>query len=60
MDFIHIIRPEAVFIGGKMAAFGDALIQLITNTREIILMYLFRDQKVDVRLSEISEYTLNN
>ena len=43
-----------------MAVLGDALIQSITNTREIILMYLFRDQKVDVRLSEISEYTVNN
>jgi len=52
IDVIHIIGPEAVFIGGKMAVLGDALIQLI---REIVSMYLFGDQKVDVRLSEISE-----
>jgi predicted NBD/HSP70 family sugar kinase len=52
IDVIHIIGPEAVFIGGKMAVLGDALIQPI---REIVLMYLFGDQKVEVRLSEISE-----
>ena len=52
IDVIHIIGPEAVFIGGKMAVLGNALIQPI---REIVSMYLFGDQKVDVRLSEISE-----
>jgi len=52
IDIIHIIGPEAVFIGGKMAVLEDALIQPI---REIVSMYLFGDQKVDVRLSEISE-----
>jgi len=52
INVIHIIRPEAVFIGGKMAVLKDALIQPI---REIVSMYLFGDQKVDVRLSEISE-----
>jgi len=52
IDVIHIIGPEAVFIGGKMAVLGEALIQPI---REIISMYLFGDQEVDVRLSEISE-----
>jgi len=52
IDVIHIIGPQSVFIGGKMAVLGDALIQPI---REIVLMYLFGDQKVDVRLSEISE-----
>jgi predicted NBD/HSP70 family sugar kinase len=52
INVIHIIGPEAVFIGGKMAVVGDALIQPI---REIVSMYLFGDQKVDVRLSEISE-----
>ncbi|GAJ09773.1 unnamed protein product, partial [marine sediment metagenome] len=41
-----------VFIGGKMAVLGDALIQSI---REIVSLYLFGDQKVEVRLSEISE-----
>ncbi|MBE9541900.1 MAG: hypothetical protein IMF01_06240, partial [Proteobacteria bacterium] len=46
------IGPEAVFIGGKMAVLRDALIQPI---REIVSMYLFGDQEVDVRLSEISE-----
>lgn len=35
-----------------MAVLGDALIQLV---REIVSMYLFGDQKVEVRLSEISE-----
>jgi len=52
IDVIHIIGPEAVFIGGKMAVLGDALIQPI---KEIVSKYLFGDQKVDVRLSEISE-----
>jgi len=52
IDIIHIIGPEAVFIGGKMAVLGDALIQPI---REIVSMYLFGDQEVDVRLSEIPE-----
>ena len=52
INVIHIIGPEAVFIGGKMAVLEDALIQPI---REIVSMYLFGDQKVDVRLSEISE-----
>jgi len=52
IDIIHIMGPEAVFIGGKMAVLEDALIQPI---REIVSMYLFGDQKVDVRLSEISE-----
>ncbi len=52
IDVIHIIGPEAVFIGGKMAVLGEALIQ---PTREIVSMYLFGDQKVDVKLSEISE-----
>jgi predicted NBD/HSP70 family sugar kinase len=60
MDVIYIIRPEAVFIGGKIAVLGDALIQSIINAREMILMYLFRNQKVDVKLSEISEYAANN
>ena len=40
IDVIHIIGPEAVFIGGKMAVLGDALIQPI---REIVSMYLFGD-----------------
>jgi len=35
-----------------MAVLGDALIQPI---REIVSMYLFGDQEVEVRLSEISE-----
>jgi len=52
INVIHIIGPEAVFIGGKMAVLGDALIQPI---REIVSMYLFGDQEVDVRLSEILE-----
>ena len=60
MDVIHIIRTEAVFIGGNKTVLGDALIQPITSTREIILMHLFRGQKVDVRLLEISKYTVNN
>jgi len=52
INTIHIIGPQTVFVGGKMAVLGDALIQPI---REIVLMYLFGDQEVDVRLSEISE-----
>jgi len=52
INTIHIIGPQTVFVGGKMALLGNALIQPI---REIVSMYLFGDQKVDVRLSEISE-----
>lgn len=52
INVIHIIGPQTVFVGGKMAVLGDALIQPI---REIVSMYLFGDQEVDVRLSEISE-----
>jgi len=52
INIIHIIGPQTVFVGGKMAVLGDALIQPI---REIVSMYLFGDQKVEVRLSEISE-----
>jgi predicted NBD/HSP70 family sugar kinase len=52
INIIHIIGPQTVFIGGKMAMLGDALIQPI---KEIVSQYLFGDQEVDVRLSEISE-----
>lgn len=52
INIIHIIGPQTVFIGGKMAMLGDALIQPI---REIVSQYLFGDQKVDVKLSEIPE-----
>jgi len=52
INVIHIIGPEAVFIGGKMAVLGDVLVQPV---REIVSQYLFGDQEVDVRLSEISE-----
>jgi predicted NBD/HSP70 family sugar kinase len=52
INVIHIIGPEAVFIGGKMAVLKDALIQPI---REIVSQYLFGDQEVEVRLSEIPE-----
>jgi len=52
INVIHIIGPEAVFIGGKMSVLGDALIQPI---REIVSQYLFGDQEVEVKLSEIPE-----
>jgi len=52
INTIHIIGPQTVFVGGKMAVLGDALIQPI---KDIVSMYLFGDQDVDVRLSEISE-----
>jgi len=52
INTIHIIGPQTVFVGGKMAVLGDALIQPI---KEIVSMYLFGDQEVEVRLSEISE-----
>lgn len=52
INIIHIIGPQTVFIGGKMAVLGEALIQPI---KKIVSQYLFGDQAVDVRLSEISE-----
>ena len=52
INVIHIIGPEAVFIGGKMSGLGDALLQPI---KEIVSQYLFGDQEVEVKLSEISE-----
>jgi len=48
---IHIIGPQAIFVGGKMATvLGDALIQPI---KAVVSTYLFDDQKVDIKLSEI-------
>ena len=52
INTIHIIGPQTVFISGKMAVLGDALIQPI---KDIVSMYLFGDQEVEVRLSEISK-----
>jgi len=52
INTIHIVGPQKVFIGGKMAVLGDALIQPI---REIVSQYLFGDQEVEVKLSEIPE-----
>ena len=52
INTIHIIGPQTVFVGGKMALLGDTLIQPI---KEIVSKYLFGDQEVEVRLSEISE-----
>jgi len=52
INVIHILGPEAVFIGGKMSVLGNALIQPI---KEIVSQYLFGDQEVEVKLSEIPE-----
>lgn len=52
INTIHIMRPQIVFVDGKMAVLGNASIQPI---KEIVSMYLFGDQEIDVRLSEISE-----
>ncbi len=52
INAVHVVGPQTVFVGGKMAVLGDTLIQPI---REIFSQYLFGDQKVDVMLSEMSE-----
>jgi len=52
VNAVHVVGPQTVFIGGKMAVLGDALIQPI---RKIFSQYLFGDQKVDVMLSEVPE-----
>lgn len=52
INAVHVIGPQTVFVGGKMAVLGNALIQPI---REMFSQYLFGDQKVDVMLSKIPE-----
>lgn len=52
LNVIHLLNPQAVFIGGTMAALGNYLIQPV---KEIVSQYLFGDQETDVKLSEISD-----
>jgi len=51
VNAIHMIGPQTVFIGGKMAVLGEPLIQPI---REIVSHYLFGEQSVDIQFSSIS------
>ncbi len=52
INAVHVMGPQTVFVGGKMSALGDELIQPI---RQIFDGYLFGDQKVDVMVSQIPE-----
>ncbi|GAB4112737.1 MAG: ROK family transcriptional regulator [Candidatus Caldatribacteriota bacterium] len=51
VNAIHMIGPQTVFIGGKMALLGNTFIQTI---RQFVSHYLFGNQKVDIRFSGIS------
>jgi len=50
VNAIHMVGPQTVFIGGKMAILGDSFIQLI---RQFVSRYLFGNQKVNIRYSGI-------
>ncbi len=52
VNAVHVIGPQTVFIGGKMAALGETLLQPI---RDVFAHYIFGNQKVDVMLSKIPE-----
>lgn len=51
LNAIHMIGPQTVFIGGKMAVLREPLIQPI---REIVSHYLFGEQAVNIQFSSIS------
>lgn len=51
VNAIHMIGPQTVFIGGKMVALREPLIQPI---REIVSHYLFGEQAVNIQFSSIS------
>ncbi len=51
LNAIHMIGPQTVFIGGKMAILGEPFIQSI---RKFVSHYLFGNQEVDIRYSSIS------
>ena len=51
INAIHMIGPQTVFIGGKMAILGDSFIQPV---RQFVSCYLFGNQEVDIRYSGIS------
>ncbi len=50
VNAIHMIGPQTVFIGGKMAILGEPFIQ---HVRQFVSCYLFGNQKVDIRYSVI-------
>ena len=52
VNAIHILGPEAVFIGGKMSLLGDVILFPIKN---MVSQYLFCDQKVEITFAEIRE-----
>ncbi|MCJ7657215.1 MAG: ROK family transcriptional regulator [Candidatus Atribacteria bacterium] len=51
VNAIHMIGPQTVFIGGKMVALREPLIQPI---RKIVSHYLFGEQAVNIQFSSIS------
>lgn len=51
VNAIHMIGPQSVFIGGKMAVLREPLIQPI---RKIVSYYLFGGQVVNIQFSSIS------
>jgi|LDZT01.1.fsa_nt_gi predicted NBD/HSP70 family sugar kinase len=51
VNAIHMIGPQTVFLGGKMAVLGDIFIEPV---QKFVSHYLFGTQKVDIRFSGIS------
>lgn len=51
VNAIHMIGPQTVFIGGKMAVLREPLIQPI---QKIVSHYLFGEQEVNIQFSSIS------
>ena len=57
LNAIHMIGPQTVFIGGKMAVLREPLIQPI---REIVSHYLFGEQAVNIQFSSISSNAVSS
>jgi len=50
VNAIHVVGPEAVFIGGEMAALEKTILEPV---REVVQKYLFGKQNVEVHLSQV-------
>lgn len=50
VNAIHVVGPEAVFIGGEVAALGEVALEPV---KEVVLDYLFGEQNVEILLSQV-------
>lgn len=57
VNAIHMIGPQTVFIGGKMAVLREPLIQPI---QKIVSHYLFGEQEVNIQFSSISSNAVSS